>query len=377
MAEPGPTSRAVRRPAASGTISNRQWQDIRQAARLTRSEGLESITLHGVCVSGFPRDLQQQQRSPQQPQQQKKESHTVPDDGAAQSMETDDRATPVKSTKMLQRDAQRLKEFRGRQIAKRWGHLAFKFHYTVVWRNWLSTRHDARRKLGAGLWREWTRPQFDGGCTLAGPLSHRDVYIRDRARTLCMYLSRDPLVEILPRGSAGSSSGTKVRMIDAKGDVARQWNDEGWDRRDADDFDPVELDRAFADSMEAQPPPPAETKAVLAAADAEAQPPASTVPPGDYEESTELEEAIAASTPRKAALAGGSLFGRLLGGGGEQGGGNDMQQAESAGNVEDACGAGKPGADRVAAGKASRSEAGVPSPTPGSARPNKRRGRKR
>ncbi len=176
MAEPGPTSRAVRRPAASGTISNRQWQDIRQAARLTRSEGLKSITLHGVCVSGFPRDLQQQQRSPQQPQQQKKESHTVPDDGAAQSMETDDRATPVKSTKMLQRDAQRLKEFRGRQIAKRWGHLAFKFHYTVVWRNWLSTRHDARRKLGAGLWREWTRPQFDGGCTLAGRLSHRDVY---------------------------------------------------------------------------------------------------------------------------------------------------------------------------------------------------------
>jgi len=288
----------------------------------------------------------------------------VPDDGAAQSMETDDRATPVKSTKMLQRDAQRLKEFRGRQIAKRWGHLAFKFHYTVVWRNWLSTRHDARRKLGAGLWREWTRPQFDGGCTLAGRLSHRDVYIRGRARTLCLYLSRDPLVEILPRGSAGSSSGTKVRMIDAKGDVARQWRDDAWDRRDADDFDPVDLEDAFAAS--------------LATADAKAQPPASTAPPGDFEESAELEQAMAVSTPRKAALAGGSLFGRLLGGGGEQGGGNDMQQAESAGNVEDACGAGKPGADRVAAGeKASRSEAGVPSPTPASARPSKRHGRKR
>jgi hypothetical protein len=364
----------VRRPAANGTISNRQWQDIRQAARMTRSEGLKSITLHGVVVSGFPRDLKQQQRSPQQPQQQKKESHTVPDEGTAQSMETSDCATPVKSTKMLQRDAQRLKEFQGRLIAKRWGHLAFKFHYTVVWRNWLSTRQAARRKLRAGLWREWTRPQFDseswapGGWTLAGRLSHRDVYIRDRANTLCSYLSRDPLVEILPRGSAGSSSGTNVRMIDAKGDKAKaSW--EEWDRRDADELeqDELELERAIAASLEPQAPP---------SADAEAQPPASTVPPGDFEESAELEQAMAVSTPRKAALAGGSLFGRLLGGGGEQGGGNDMQQAESAGNVEDACGAGKPGADRVAAGKASRSEAGVPA-TPGSARPSKRRGRKR
>lgn len=64
-----------------------------------------------------------------------------------------------------------------------------------VWTEWkrsrLSPKRDARRKIRAAFWQEWTRPQFAGGQSsrVAGPsplglLSHRDKYILRRADVL-------------------------------------------------------------------------------------------------------------------------------------------------------------------------------------------------
>merc|ERR1719149_194175 len=57
--------------------------------------------------------------------------------------------------------------------------------FTQFMRASMSPKRDARRKIRAALWQEWTRPQFDGGGTSAEPfgepsplglMSHRDRY---------------------------------------------------------------------------------------------------------------------------------------------------------------------------------------------------------
>ena len=78
-------------------------------------------------------------------------------------------------------------------------HVSLKYDHIVspVWthhlRSRMSPKRDARRKIRAALWQEWTRPQFDGGEASATPfgersplgqMSHRDRYILQRARAV-------------------------------------------------------------------------------------------------------------------------------------------------------------------------------------------------
>lgn len=78
-------------------------------------------------------------------------------------------------------------------------HVSLKYDHIVspVWthhlRSRMSPKRDARRKIRAALWQEWTRPQFDGGEASATPfgersplgqMSHRDRFILRRARAV-------------------------------------------------------------------------------------------------------------------------------------------------------------------------------------------------
>jgi len=289
---PRPTDRAVKH----GTISARQWTDIRQAARLARSEGVE-IHMHGVHISPPRWNMQQQQqqsRKPQQQQQQQQsgETCTVPDADAEQPMETD--GCKASASKKQQRDAQRLQEFQGRKRAARWRHFTRRLVLTTVWTSWMRERpererqHAARRKLREALWlrcmwREWTRPQFGtAGSSVAhggeqphgllGQLSHRDLFIRKRARAFFKHQDPPPgggswLVEMLT-----DSGRLDARVCSSTSDVASRWNAEAWGRRDDDGFDSFEIEDAVAASLEAQPPLSPEAMTVLAAVDEEAGP---------------------------------------------------------------------------------------------------------
>ena len=115
-------------------------------------------------------------------------------------MGTDDSASAAKVTKKKQRDAQRAADNRARAHIARWRSLVKRLRYDRIWmpmwtalmRSRMSPKRDARRKIRAVLWQEWTRPQFGGGESSAtsfgvasrGRMSHRDVYILRRARVV-------------------------------------------------------------------------------------------------------------------------------------------------------------------------------------------------
>mmetsp|Transcript_58940 Transcript_58940/g.155003 ORF Transcript_58940/g.155003 Transcript_58940/m.155003 type:complete len:158 (+) Transcript_58940:197-670(+) len=100
------------RPTATrGSLSARQWQDLRQAARLPRSEGVTimwrrdgTITLAPIkdspCAAGNP------QHRPE------KSKETTHDSSAQQPMDTVDNGRAKKLSKKQQRDADRAKEHR-------------------------------------------------------------------------------------------------------------------------------------------------------------------------------------------------------------------------------------------------------------------------
>ena len=128
----------------------------------------------------------------------------------AQPMDTGDAAV---LTKKQQRDATRRLEFRTKKRIKCWQHLTSSVLRRSrwqagqdVWTKWMRDRlrGGPRRKLRSLLWREWTRPQFDGtpalpesadfprqvGFAGIGRRSHRDVFILERARARCNQLAR-------------------------------------------------------------------------------------------------------------------------------------------------------------------------------------------
>ena len=209
------------RPAqrTNGSLSARQWQDLRQAARLARSEdvtitwrGVNNITIH----PGSPR-LSGPDRGGQEVR-----STRPRDKGATHPPEPE--GTPALSKKQ-QRSARRLQEHRGKMraepepgqpglVAERWHTLTQAAlrrsrwqQSQAVWTQWmrarLSPRRDACRKLRLAFWREWTRPQFAPGPGISetadperqlgfadlGPRSHRDEYILKLARARCARLA--------------------------------------------------------------------------------------------------------------------------------------------------------------------------------------------
>jgi len=213
------------RPAGSrGSLSARQWQDLRQAARLSRSEGV-TVTWRrdgSIAISPAPSVFASTPTTTAGSRQrgQAKTQDTTRDADAPKPMETDgnERAT---ASKKQQRDARRLLEYqeskRMSQSTARWLLLtqrqlwaARKTSCNAVWAGWMRSRTPearlaTRRKLRGLLWRAWTHPQIappqsspvPRGCTVIptglqvlGMRSFRDEYIRTRARALSQHSPR-------------------------------------------------------------------------------------------------------------------------------------------------------------------------------------------
>ena len=199
------------RPAqrANGSLSARQWQDLRQAARLARSEGV-TIEWRGInnvtIIPGSARTPQRPVRKEQVPRQ------MSPRDKS--SDEPSDPEAPAAKSKKHQRDALRAQEHRAEKQTKRWYKLSLAAlrrarwqEGQAVWTQWMRARmsppRDARRKIRLAFWREWTRPQLElspglpetadyprqVGFADLGLRSHRDEYILQLVRARCARLT--------------------------------------------------------------------------------------------------------------------------------------------------------------------------------------------
>lgn len=189
---PSPPTRVA--AASRGFLSARHWQDIRQAARIARSDEV-TLVVHNVKISGGT-GARHAAGSRQQTQAPERDGGRGA--GDVQPMESDGDVSHG-AKKKKQRDAARAQENRARKCIARWRTLMRRMHWAraqavfVPWmRARLSPKRDARRRLRAVFWQAWTRPRFavddgDGSCSSAPPsrlgrLSHRDVYIRARAQ---------------------------------------------------------------------------------------------------------------------------------------------------------------------------------------------------
>ena len=98
----------------------------------------------------------------------------------------------------------------------------------------LSPKRDARRKIRAAFWNEWTRPRFtckDGPPSLA-PWSHRDRYIWAKALVLTKQLGKIGL----------------IRMRDSHGRTTNPLSD-------GDESDDEGMQAAIAASLQYSPAP--------------------------------------------------------------------------------------------------------------------------
>ena len=172
-------TRPARRP--QGSLSARQWQEIRQAARLARSEGVE-ITRFGFTIRPAP-DSKHTVRGV--------EPHEAR--GATQSQQSS-------TSQSSSRNAKRALEFQERmRLQKLWLPLTRRLlrkhrkeSRDALWTSWLrarlSHRSEVQRKLRDLLWRAWTLPQF-GSSSGNQDLSHRDKYRRASFRGACALMS--------------------------------------------------------------------------------------------------------------------------------------------------------------------------------------------
>ena len=202
----------ARAAATRGSSSAHRWQDLRQYARLARSEGVsvERRPDGGILITPLPLiDSTNATGKPQHEREKKKKS--TPDAGA-EPMDT--RGPAPQPSKKQQRDERRAKDdqaLRASPFMARWTlltqrlvrdarrtildstHLAWKRSRTP------EAQLEARRKWRALLWREWTRPRFvpppmpalPAGCVriltgvqVLGARSLRDEYLLSRARAL-------------------------------------------------------------------------------------------------------------------------------------------------------------------------------------------------
>ena len=201
-----------------GSLSARQWSDLRQAARLARSESV-SITWRrdgSILISPLT-DCSKTAGNRQH--EHGTESRTARDASEPQSMASDDCAPAKTASKKQQRDADRLQKWQAKQSAPqptaRWLLLTKRLLWTSrkascdgVWTAWMrarASRLEARRKLRSVLWREWTRPHIAPpahigppgsrlrarcqGLLVLGLRSCRDEYILGRARALTRHCS--------------------------------------------------------------------------------------------------------------------------------------------------------------------------------------------
>jgi hypothetical protein len=169
-------ARPARRP--QGSLSARQWQELRQAARLARSEGVV-VTRYGFTFSPALRSNNQVRGS----------------EPAAREAAGEPRSSSTRQPSP--RDVQRAQEFRARvRVQQRWLPLVLKLvrshRWTTqqaVWTSWLRARlsppkPEVLRKLRDLLWRAWTTPQF-GSSSDSQDLSLRTKYMRVRFDDAC------------------------------------------------------------------------------------------------------------------------------------------------------------------------------------------------
>lgn len=198
-----------RRPATRGQLSQQQWSDIRQAARLARTEGV-TLSFHGVTISPPTSSAGTLQGSPvvREPRAQRKaEKGTTKDDGDGQQpMDTSD--APKVPSKRHQRSAQRLVDYQETQRAAKWKPMVQKMIWSIrreardeIWCSWMRSGI-ARVKLRAVFWRAWTTPSDAVRETIRPPtprcskstnlleVSPRDRCILRRARLLSLAVPR-------------------------------------------------------------------------------------------------------------------------------------------------------------------------------------------
>jgi len=208
-----PPQRPAQPAASRGSLSARQWSDLRQAARLARSEGV-SLTWRrdgSILIAPAPQvshgagNRQRGQRMEQQTAPQLQPMDTQP-------METV--GSPRPQSKKKQRDAARLQQWKAKAVSQqmaRWLLLtkpllwrARRTHLDATFTAWMRTRL-AQQKLRSLLWQEWTRPHIpppthigppgsrlrarSQGLLVLGPRSCRDEYILKRARAFALHCS--------------------------------------------------------------------------------------------------------------------------------------------------------------------------------------------
>jgi len=196
-----------RRPPTARTsrgLSTRQWKDIRLACREADGRAV-TLTVHGVVVAGDNR-----QHGPRLPAADNYVRGAA-SAGTADRMDTSGEAAPPsqRATKKAERDARRRAEHQQRHVLTRWATLAARSlrasRRTLrdgVWtasawmRSNLSPKRDARRKIRAAFWNEWTRPRFSCkiGPPSLNPWSHRDRYIWEKALVLSNQLGKLGLI---------------------------------------------------------------------------------------------------------------------------------------------------------------------------------------
>ena len=201
------------RPAVTrGSSSAHRWQDLRQYARLARSEGVsvEQRPDGGILITPLPlNDSTNAAGKPRQGYGKKKE--TTLDASEPEPMDTHGSSQPPKKQ---QRDVRRAMAFQARPTSPstaRWTLLTQRLMRNArrmirdsthdAWKRSRTpeAQQEARRKWRALLWREWTRPRFvpppmpvlPAGCVriptgvqVLGARSLRDEYLLSRARAL-------------------------------------------------------------------------------------------------------------------------------------------------------------------------------------------------
>jgi len=201
-------------PAGSrGSLSARQWQDIRQAARISRSEGV-SITWRrdgSILITPTAPLTDSTHKAGNRLREQERSQEATHDTSTPLPMDTSGSAR-TKSKKQLDRDAKRAEANRAQMaspnmarwqlLVQRWLWTARKASCNAIWTAWMRSRTpearlEVRRKLRGLLWREWTRPQVDPpstpslppgcralptGLQVLGARSLRDEYILARVR---------------------------------------------------------------------------------------------------------------------------------------------------------------------------------------------------
>lgn len=152
-----------------GCVSARRWKDLRQAARLARTEGV-TLIMHGITISPLSAHGGKENR---QPAGNGEKAKTMRDTKAHQQTESDAPA-PATVSKRQQRSLQRLAQFNEtKQAAQR-----FERWSAFIQRAVARLLHRDRVKLRDQVWTDWMRsrtPSASGSPPQVSPSASKPV----------------------------------------------------------------------------------------------------------------------------------------------------------------------------------------------------------